>query len=239
MPEGGGSGIAGEAKGVSERFVQSLGLVELILGGVGLYWLGLWYRGEAARLFPTTGLSFVDVGLLAFAAALLGKLLCLLVAFVMALVRLAFRKRRWRYYVQLERAVCSYLGAAGPGDLPARLGQANTEAEIKIDLVELGSYYVVLADPSQRAHFELIRTRAIVAYSAALLAAPYLAYLVREGAPWTMLLVGAAGALTFLLLGFVEQLDYLKSLAERLVALRTAREREGGSAPAPGSPTRS
>ena len=238
MPEGGKSDLADEAKGVSERFIQSLGLVELILGGVGLYWLGLWYGAEAARLFPTTGLGFVDVGLLAFAAALLGKLLCLLVAFLMALTRLAFRKRRWRYYVQLERAVCAYLGAAGPAELPARLGQAKAEAEIKIDLIELSSYYVVLADPSQRAHFELIRTRAIVAYSAALLAVPYLAYLLREGAPRTMLLAGAAGALTFLLLGLVEQLDYLKSLAERLVALRTAREKEGGSAPAPGPPPR-
>jgi hypothetical protein len=117
MPEGGKSDIADEAKGVSERFIQSLGLVELILGGVGLYWLGIWYGAEAARLFPTTGLGFVDAGLLAFAAALLGKLLCLLVAFLMALTRLAFRKRRWRYYVQLERAVCAYLGAAGPADV--------------------------------------------------------------------------------------------------------------------------
>ncbi|MFN2414548.1 MAG: hypothetical protein ABR603_05340 [Pyrinomonadaceae bacterium] len=223
MPGGGKPDIADEAKGVSERFVQSLGLVELILGGVGLYWAGLWYRGEAARLFPTTGFSLVDVGLLAFAAALLGKLLCLFVAFVMALTRLAARHGRRFYYPQIEGAVCSYLGVADPAELPARLGQN------KIDLIELSSYYVELADPSQRLRFDQIRTRAIVAYSAALLALPYLAYLVREGAPGSMLLVVLAGALLFLLLGFFEQLDYLKSLAETLVALRTAGAREGES----------
>ena len=233
MSEEDKSDIAGEAKGVPERFVQSLGLVELILGGVALYGLGLWYGAETARLFPRTGVSFVDVGLLAFAAALLGKLLCLFVAVAMAFTRLAARLGRWQYYKQLEGAVCAYLRVTKPDELPAKLGRE------KIDLIELTSYYVVLADPNQRAYFDQMRTRAIVAYSAALLALPYLSYLAREGAPRSMLILGAAGALMFLLLGFLEQQDYLKSLGERLIAIRTAKEREGNSPPAHGAHTRS
>jgi len=225
MPEEEKSDVASEAKSVSASFIQSLGLVELILGGVGLYWLRLWYREQVPGLFPTTGLSFVDAGLLAFAAALVGKLLCLLVNTMMAVVRLVAEKYRVLYYKRIEAAVCSYSDVA---DLAALLAKLKQE---KIDLIELGSYYLVLEDPNQRAHFELIRTRAIVAHSTALLALPYAFYFVREGAPTSMILLGLAGSLLFLVLGFLEQLDYLRSLAERLVAVRTARKKEADAQP--------
>jgi hypothetical protein len=214
---------ADEAKGVSEGFIQSLGLVELIVGGVGLYWLRLWYQDQAPALFPSTGLSYVDAGLLAFAAALVGKLLSLSVAFLMAVVRVAAKALGRFYYPEVETSVYAYMGVADAAALEAKLGRKD------VDLVELGSYYLVHADATQRAHFELIRTRAIVAYSAALLALPYFCYFVRQGAPASLTVACAVGVPLLLVLGLMEQLDYLKSLAERLTVVRTAPPREGGS----------
>src|ERR1051325_4159981 len=200
---------ASEAKGLSESFVQSLGLVELIVGSVGLYWLRLWCYDKAPALFPTTGLSYVDAGLLAFAAALVGKLLCLFVAFLMAMVRVAAKNLGWFYYPKVEAAVCGYVGAPNKADLETILGQKD------MDLIELGLYYLVRADPTQRTHFEQIRTRAIVAYSAALLALLYFIYFcTSKDAPALLIVLSAVALPVFVLLGGLEQSDYLKSLAE-------------------------
>lgn len=224
MPEKDESGVAGEAKSVAGDFIQSLGLLELILGGVGLYGLWLWYGEQATRLFPSTGTTFIDIGLLAFAAALVGKLICLVVAVLMGLLWTIIKATDvLNYYANLTNALLKYHGVADLNALDAKLGQ--TDADVR----GLASYYVVLADPKQQVYLERIQTKAIVAYSVWILSLLYVPYLYRAGAPSTMWGGAIAGTFLFLFLGLAEQHDYLKTLAERLLGVQTAKPSHGST----------
>lgn len=212
------NGVVGDAKGVTENFIQSLGLLELILGGVGSYALWLWYRGQTPNLFPSTGTKFIDIGLLAFAAALVGKLVCLIVAAGMGLMwKIIKESNLLGYQENLEKAVLDYQGVNTYQQLAQKLGHP------KPDLRALALYYLVLADAKQQVYFERIQTKAIVAYSICVLAVLYVPYLYRAGAQKSMLTGAVLGTLLFFVLGSLEQLDYLKTLAERLIVVQTAK----------------
>jgi hypothetical protein len=213
------NGVAGDAKGVAGDFIQSLGLLELILGGVGLYALWLWYGEQTSRLFPSTGTKFLDIGLLAFAAALVGKLVCLIVAAGMGLMRKLIKAADLLgYYKNLQSGLFRYLEVSTISDLAIKLGQE------KSDVIELSLYYVVRADPKQQAYFDRLQTKTIVAYSTCVLSILYLPYLLRAGAPWSMILLVLFGSGLFFFLGCAEQHDYLKTLSERLIGIQTAKK---------------
>ncbi len=84
--------VTDEAKGFSHDIVNSLGLVEIILGGVGFYGLWLSQKNNISELFPSIGVTVVDVGLQLFVAALIGEIICLLVAFPTAIVEIWIEK---------------------------------------------------------------------------------------------------------------------------------------------------
>ena len=67
------SSTSERVESLATSFVGALGLLDLILGSLTLYWARLWSGPEIAKLFPSTGFPFVDVALLACAAALVGK----------------------------------------------------------------------------------------------------------------------------------------------------------------------
>jgi hypothetical protein len=90
-------------------------------------------------------------------------------------------------------------------------------------LRELALYYLILADNNQQVYFERIQTKAIVAYSIFVMSWIYVPYLIRAEAPRSTLVIAGVGTVLFLVLGFFEQLDYLKTLAERLVGTQTAK----------------
>lgn len=64
-----------EAKGMAEKFVQTLGLLDLIIGGLALYWVRLWFGDSVTRLLESTGYPWLNIALLACGAAFVGKII--------------------------------------------------------------------------------------------------------------------------------------------------------------------
>jgi len=208
------SGLTEEAKGISQEFVNSLGMIELILGSVTMYGMWCLYKTSLSRLFPSTGIVFVDVGLLAFGAALLGKIVVLLVAFVMAIGTLIISRANISgYYTRIEESLKKVLSIDSS----------------KTDLVDTGSYYVLLTDSSQKAVFESLRARVVIGYSTSILMIPYLFYFSRENAPSILWFLTILGSIALFVLGFLQQIDYYKTLAERLEVLVKVSECESRS----------
>lgn len=208
------SALTEEAKGVSQEFVNSLGIIELILGSVTMYGIWCLYRNEVSRLFPSTNITFIDVGLLAFGAALLGKIIDLLVALIMAVGRRIISKGNvFGYYERIRQSLIEL----------KILGSESS----KTDPVDTGSYYVLWRDPSQKAVFERLRARVVVGYSATILMVPYLFYFLRENAPSILWFLITVGSVALLVMGFLQQLDYYKTLAERLEVLIKVRSESG------------
>jgi hypothetical protein len=85
MPEANES-LEKASEGLVSAFVSSLGLIDIVLGGLALY-LHFLSTGSRARAgFPSTGHEVVDVGLLLCAAALTGKVLSLAANCIRAIV---------------------------------------------------------------------------------------------------------------------------------------------------------
>lgn len=80
-----------ETKGVAEKFVSILGLTDLIIGGLILYWVRLEYGSYATTLFISTGHEWVDIAILACGAAFVGKIISLYVPHISARARLPVR----------------------------------------------------------------------------------------------------------------------------------------------------
>ena len=59
-------------KGLDE-IAQSLGLTDLFVGSLAVYWIRLWFGTAATEAFPGTGSELADMALLLCAAALAGK----------------------------------------------------------------------------------------------------------------------------------------------------------------------
>lgn len=200
------SGLTEEVKGVSQEFVNSLGVIELILGSVTMYGIWILYKTSVSKLFPSTGIVFVDVGLLAFGAALLGKIVDLLVAIIMAIGRRIISQGNiFGYYASIQKSLIEL--------------QILPIQSSELDAIDTGSYYVILRDPNQRAVFERLRARVVIEYSATILMIPYLIYFSRESTPTALLSLTIVGSMFLIVLGFLQQLDYLKTLSERLRVL--------------------
>jgi len=73
-----------EAKGIAQTFLGVLGVVDIVLGGLMLYALGMLHL-RGAEKFGHTGSAFADNALLVGASALVGKLVCLGASFLAAL----------------------------------------------------------------------------------------------------------------------------------------------------------
>jgi hypothetical protein len=206
-----GPSTAGEAKALAQDFLGSLGLVELVLGGVALYGMRLFYGAEITQLFPSTGTGFVDIGLLAIGAALLGRVLELFVATIMGASSWFIAERNLLgYRVRIEAAL------RAKGLLASSSPPVSGDRK---DPVGLGCYYVIRNDSTQRDVLERLRIGITLCYSASILGVPYVIHFGRANAPRSVVFLAVFGVVILLVRGFLEQLDYFKSLAERLEVL--------------------
>lgn len=209
------------AKDVVQNFVQTLGLLDLILGGLALYWFRLAYGHSVQTLFPSTGTVFIDVALIACAAAFTGSALSLVVSTLIAAVEIGIEKQRSpKYAGGLNSALAEYLRPGG------------AETDPPLDRIEYAVQHAVAADPTLRPVLDQIRAATRIAYSVALLGVPYGFTLRALGDPhsllWIVGLIGAAMALR----GIVLQFDYVKTLFTSLVVI-TERRRLAEAAAAP------
>src|SRR5262245_20814533 len=67
-----------EPKDLTTQIVNTLGLVDLIFGGLTIYLVWLFYdQSNLTKIFKSTGQKWVDLALLACAAAFVGKIVTL------------------------------------------------------------------------------------------------------------------------------------------------------------------
>lgn len=190
---------AGEAKSLTGSFVESLGLLEIIIGAGAIYWASLWYGDSLTKLFPSTGFDFVNIALMAFGASLFGKVFTFIATFMMAIVRY-FLLRHTKYYKKLK----------------AHWSDFSDEEKRSIDFIDFSLTATLIQMPLERKEFEKIRCRAILAYSISILAFPYWRYFVREDAPSLLTWATGLGILFFIAVGLMEQIDIIKTLSEKI-----------------------
>lgn len=188
-------------EGLAQDFVATLGLLDLIFGGLLAYCLWLFFGRATGQLFPTTGIEFVDIALLAGAAALLGRLVSLLAATLMAVASLADE----RYLTEtLAPALDKFC------DVTDRPGRAQID-----DIADAAAAALAAVAPAQSREVGQIRTNAILAFGAALLAIPYAIYFARQPddrVPRVLTWGVGAGGLLILVLAVLQQRDYYRAL---------------------------
>jgi hypothetical protein len=193
-----------QAKQVTTDFVNMLGLQELIFGGISLYLFWLRNPSAAASQFPSTGASYLDVPLLACAAAFVGKLLSFVIAVVMAIVAKSFR-HRWAY-CDLDIELIEYRKKLG-----------NAKALDAHDHTDLALAYVVRAWPERQAYFERIKAKSSFAYGCVILAVLAI-WSTKVGSDFRGWFIAAASG--FLVLGILQQFDYVRDLQRNLISIR-------------------
>jgi len=214
MADNEGPSTAGEAKALAQDFLGSLGLVDLVLGGIALYGMRLFYGREITELFPSTGTGFIDIGLLAIGAALVGRVLELFVATIMGASSWFIAERNLLGYRARIEAALSAKGLLASSSPPTPPVSGNRK-----DPVGLGCYYVIRNDSTQRDVLERLRIGITLCYSASILGVLYVIHFGRANAPRSVVFLAVFGVVSLLVRGFLEQLDYFKSLAERLEVL--------------------
>ncbi len=211
--------IADEAKGFSQEIVATLGLVELILGAVALYGISLILRDSSMNsLFPSTGNSVVDVGLQLFAAALIGKIIYLIVAFPIGFVRFRMRKNS-SYCDPLKNALEKFY-------------DDTTLTEIvqgKNYLIDTAIKHISISDAYQRVAFERHRIKIIVAYGTSVLILIFFIHFsfFSQQTPSSILLIFLGAAFfVFIFLGVLEQRSLVSEATQTLIALHKVEERK-------------
>jgi hypothetical protein len=211
--------VADEAKGFSQEVVATLGLVELILGGVAFYGIWLIFRNSGVgELFPSTGTFVVDIALQLFVAALVGKVIYLIVAFPMGLMRLIM-KRLPTFYQPLEDALRKFYDAA----TVSKFKTGNT------NLIDVAVMHLSLADAGQRVAFERRRLKIIVAFGTSILAGIFFFYLFHEKyieTPASLLIFLVIVFFVFIFIGFLEQRSLVSEAALALISLHRVEERK-------------
>jgi hypothetical protein len=201
-------------KEIASGFLSTLGLLDLILGGLALYWVSLWIGAGTAKLFPSTNLPIVDTVLLASAAALVGKVIILMVNSIMAVVDSCLLKHS-TYYKELTSALELYW--LNRGDPQHKVDRSLERA---MNCLENDA-------PLQAQAVERIGTAAVFAYGAFILAILYALYLYSQsiGIVWVVIL--SICVVVFFVLGFFEQIDQIVQATIRLEHLAVQkREKE-------------
>ena len=195
-------GIEKQAEGLANSFVGILGLTEIVIGGLALYPIFLQLGVATTRTFPTTGYPVIDVALLACAASLVGRIIGLVIAIGMAVLNRLLRKTRW----------VTRLGAAITDYERRTKRPANTE----LQRIEYGAALITTDSPSRQAQLERTRTTAILSYAASIIAWPYANTLAPQFPGLACTIRWSAAAL--LLIGALQQLDYLNLITTLLIA---------------------
>src|ERR1044072_6333186 len=83
---------ASEAKGAVDQFVRTLGLMDIIIGALILYWIFLWFDAALPTYFKSTGSQTINIALLICAAAIVGKMLTSVAYLIIALIEIVIEK---------------------------------------------------------------------------------------------------------------------------------------------------
>ena len=206
---------AGEAaKEVVKDFVQTLGLLDIILGGLALYWVRLSLAGSSAHLFPSTNHEILDIALLICAASVLGKAVWLAVASLTALFWMILSvldvfgyRSRLENVLDIAVAKSSHLSIS-PEDYRKKPQKIRTE--------ELAASLVTADDASNKQAVERLHTNITFSYSLMLLLILYSAHFSHPG---TLVLAGwlKCGVGLFLILGILYQFDLARTLGTFLM----------------------
>lgn len=208
--------LAPEAKGVGESFVRTLGLHELIFGSLLVYWVRVTWQAVAwSRILPGTGREWIDIALLACAAALSGKALSIAVEMWIGLFDLVLdlsNSLGRGYITKLEGSLREYCQSVGR--------RLDIESD---DLRDLSVSYLVVARPRDAEELERLRVSPAAAYAGVVLTTLYAFYFQEQSsAPsaihWALFVI----ALVLLIGGIAGQLDYTHTLRDRLEALIAA-----------------
>jgi hypothetical protein len=214
---------ATEAKGMAEQFVQTLGLVDLIIGALILYWMRLWFGTKLGAILPSSGYPWLDIALLACAAAFVGKVVSLL-ANLAAAFRDQLRNKTKGDYKRLVDALSSF-----------RTELVETSNIEGADQVDVATAYAISGRPSLKPELDNIYNATTLAYSMTLLSFLFGIYF------WTkrveldfgswVVLVSAQGvlAISFLIYGLLSQTDYIDALTDNLnfMTAKLKQDKEG------------
>lgn len=198
-----------DVKGAAELFLQTLGLTDIVLGALSLYIIRLWYGPESGILFPTTGNTWIDLGLLACGAALAGKIISLVVYFLAALVESLIE------CLDIQNASTTLTTTLDE----YRKRKGHTSDISNWEKVDLAVAYVAKASPGLQRELESIRTTTIMGYSATILAIPFGAYLVYNRFGTGLVVILALCILLLILLALIHQVNYLVALRNSLAVL--------------------
>jgi hypothetical protein len=209
--------VADEAKSLVKDAVGTFGLIDLILGGVALYGLWLWLRTTIpdTQIFPKTEYDFVNIGLLGFAAALLGKILNLFSSVITAVV-LYFLEDKARnadsgsYFNQVKENLKLHTGELTDEDAIQLLKSNALSDPTHIARMQLAS------DPQLGAELIANENRISIYYGVALLALPYIFYFLQNGWRWYLISLLIV-ILLFVALGVLEQFSLMKWMSSSLV----------------------
>jgi hypothetical protein len=190
--------VGKEAEGLGSTFAKTLGVTDIIFGALALYGLRLLSGTGLAVLFPTTGYTFVDVGLLGCAAAFAGKIVGLATALLSAVIGVLFKYRSKRY-----RALAEIVNAT---DNDERI------TALKIDVVDHATHLAINAEPNQAARIAKSEARVEVCYSGTLVGLLYLLHLFHRQVPCGIKATSIACLMALFLYGLVYQLDQLTVL---------------------------
>ena len=203
-----------EAKGLTGDFVATLGLFDIILGGIALYALWLCNGKSLANLFPSTNREFLDIALLTVCAALLGKIVLLVVAVWMAVVNVLLKMSNFLgYYSTTKKKIIAHSQLTGRGSV-----------EDDFNWFEFGLHLIAFDAPTQRAVLDRIRTQVITAYSAMFLLAPFAIHAWRVNAPAIVCWYLTIGPFLMGFLGVIQHLDYIQSVGMVVKALRSEKD---------------
>lgn len=197
---------AAEAKGLAEQFVQTLGLVDLIIGALTLYWVRLWFGSRVTEVLPSSGFTWVDVALLGCAAAFIGKVISS-AADLVAAVSDVLRRPTKGPYKRVEDALNNY-----------RTAIDDKSATDDADRIDLAARYLINASPRLRPEVERLYSASILAYSMTLLSFLFVFYFWfrAKDFPKTLIIIQAVAAIAFLAYGLMKQTDYLDEIADNL-----------------------
>ncbi len=200
---------ATEAKGLAEQFLQTLGLVDLIIGALTLYWLRLCVGKNITRVLESTGHSWLDVALLACAAALVGKIVST-IADLLAGLRDSFRSDE--SYKRLNDAIRDFRTVLG-----------DNSSMDGVDPIDQASRYVVNSNPRLQSELEAIYNATVIAYSMSFLALLFGIYfgskrveLADVGPPVLFVIIPVILAAAFVIYGLLKQSDYIDTLTDHL-----------------------
>ena len=200
---------AAEAKGLADQFVQTLGLVDLIIGGLALYWSRLWFGADVTRFLETTGYPWLDIALLACAAAFVGKIVSLVAELAAGLID-----------DQQKHAKGGRLTQSLNGFKDALADESNMGDADKLDLA---TTYLINANPKLRPDLERIYNASTLAYSMTIIASLFAAYFFSKrselqdaGPPVMVIVVLAVLVIGFVIYGLLNQFEYVDMVVNNL-----------------------